>query len=304
MDLNALGFSSVALALLAAASVLIFALSMVLLFGQRQEEQARAARMDLVRRFSGSISARIEEITGELSLTDFLLRLSTTKRAAVRLELSLSMAGFTGSKPLRLIRLAKFAGFAIGGLTMQFGVTAGLMPLPAGIVVWVLMYFAPDLWLRSQISQRAKKIGWQLPEALELLQLCVRAGLGFTSGLQEVAKTQKGAVSAEFSRVLQEMQFGTSRIDAFTNLGERTKQPDLIRFANAMVRADQAGITVADMLAEQARSMRERRTTMAREQAQQVSVKILAPLMVCFMPGVFIVALGPAVITAISTLSG
>jgi tight adherence protein C len=100
------------------------------------------------------------------------------------------------------------------------------------------------------------------------------------------------------------MQFGTPRVEAFTALAERTRQPDLIRFANAMVRADQAGITVSEMLAEQSRAMRERRTGLAREKAQTVSVKILFPLMLCFLPCVFIVVLGPAVINAISTLSG
>jgi len=214
------------------------------------------------------------------------------------------MAGFTGSRPLYLVRILKLVGFVVGGVLMIFGATSTIMPLPMGIVVWLLMYFGPDLWLQNQISQRTKRIGWQLPEALDLLHLCVRAGLGFTSGLQEVARTQKGAVSAEFSRVLQEMQFGTPRVEAFTALAERTKQADLIRFAHAMVRADQAGITVSEMLAEQARSMREARSNLAREKAQQVSVKILFPLMVCFLPGVFIVVLGPAVINAINTLNG
>lgn len=289
----------------ASASVLLLLLAGVLALRLRELEAFRLSRMNLIRQFSGSL---VKKVTGEDEVPEdflsFLLRFSTSRKAMARLELSLSMAGYTGSRPLYIVRLLKLAGFGLGGVLMLFGASSTIMPLPMGLVLWILLYFGPDLWLQNQISQRTKRIGWQLPEALDLLQLCVRAGLGFTSGLQEVAKTQKGAVAAEFSRVLQEMQFGTPRVEAFTALAERTKQPDLIRFSHAMVRADQAGITVSEMLQEQARSMREQRSNLAREKAQQVSVKILFPLMVCFLPGVFIVVLGPAVINAISTLSG
>lgn len=265
---------------------------------------SRITRMNLIRQFSGAMARRVGMDSTPERFIEFLLRISTTKKSVERLELSLSMAGFTGSRPLFLVRVLKFAGLVGGGTLMYFGATSTIMPLPMGLVVWLLLYFGPDLWLQNQISQRTKRIGWQLPEALDLLQLCVRAGLGFTSGLQEVARVQKGAVAAEFSRVLQEIQFGMPRVDAFAALAERTKQADLIRFAHAMVRADQAGITVSEMLAEQARSMREQRSSMAREKAQQISVKILFPLMLCFLPCVFIVVLGPAVINAINTLAG
>lgn len=286
-------------------AVLLLGLAGVLALRTREIQAFRLARMNLIRQFSGALARRTggDEENPE-DLLSFLLRFSTSRKALARLALSLSMAGYTGSRPLFLVRVLKLAGFVVGGAMCLFGASSTIMPLPMGLMVWVLLYFGPDLWLQNQISQRTKRIGWQLPEALDLLQLCVRAGLGFTSGLQEVAKTQKGAVAAEFSRVLQEMQFGTPRVEAFTALAERTKQPDLIRFSHAMVRADQAGITVSEMLQEQARSMREQRSNLAREKAQQVSVKILFPLMVCFLPGVFIVVLGPAVINAIATLSG
>jgi tight adherence protein C len=284
-------------------AVILLLTALIVAVVSRHQENVRESRMNLIRQFSGVVARRVGMNGDSEDLMGFLLRVSTSKKALERLELSLSMAGFTGSRPLYLVRVLKLAGFAVGGVVMLFGASSTLMPLPMGIVVWLLMYFGPDLWLQNQISQRTKRIGWQLPEALDLLHLCVRAGLGFTSGLQEVARTQKGAVSAEFSRVLQEMQFGTARVDAFSALAERTKQPDLIRFSHAMVRADQAGITVSEMLAEQARSMREQRSSMAREKAQQISVKILFPLMTCFLPGVFIVVLGPAAINAMTTLS-
>jgi len=296
-------FSAQTLAMAWAVAVLLLAIAGVITLITRHREASRLNRMNLVRQFSGALARRITSEKAAEDFVAFLLRFSTTRKALERLELSLSMAGFTGARPLYFVRVMKLVGFVAGGVLLVFGATSTIMPLPMGIVVWMLMYFGPDLWLQNQISQRTKRIGWQLPEALDLLHLCVRAGLGFTSGLQEVARVQKGAVSAEFSRVLQEMQFGTPRVEAFTALAERTKQTDLIRFAHAMVRADQAGITVSEMLAEQARSMREQRSNLAREKAQQVSVKILFPLMVCFLPCVFIVVLGPAAINAIATLN-
>lgn len=271
---------------------------------QYREISTREAYKDLIRRFSGGFAVRIGVEEVARNLLGFILRASMTEKMRAKVELRLSMAGYTGKGPLFRFQLVKLVGLAAGLVIGPFAASAGFMPWSFAIVLILLLFMGPDIWLNRQIANRTKKIGWQLPEALDLLQLCVRAGLGFTSGLQEVARVQRGAVAAEFARVLQEMQFGLSRIDAFAALAERTKQADLIRFAHAMVRADQAGITVSDMLQEQARSMREARQNLAREKAQQVSVKILFPLLICFLPGVFIIVLGPAVLNAMATFSG
>ncbi|MHB0929014.1 MAG: type II secretion system F family protein [Candidatus Nanopelagicales bacterium] len=295
------------------APVLAFCWALVVLgaiialgFGARERRviATREEHKELIRRFSGSYANRFSAEEVARDLLSFILRLSMTEKTREKVELRLSMAGYTGGRPLFLFQVIKVSGLAAGLAISALAVPTEIMSWSFAVVMVVLFFFGPDIWLSRQISTRTKKIGWQLPEALDLLQLCVRAGLGFTSGLQEVSRVQRGAVAAEFSRVLQEMQFGLSRIDAFTALGERTKQPDLVRFAHAMVRADQAGITVSDMLAEQARSMRESRHTLAREKAQQVSVKILFPLLVCFLPGVFLIVLGPAVLNAMATFSG
>ncbi|MHB0929729.1 MAG: type II secretion system F family protein [Candidatus Nanopelagicales bacterium] len=291
-----------------AASWMVVVLALIVALGLGVHERSIAATReeykDLIRRFSGNFATRISVEDVARDLLSFILRLSMTEKTREKVELRLSMAGFTGARPLFLFQVIKVSGLAVGLVISALAVPTEIMSWAFALVMVVLFFFGPDIWLSRQISTRTKKIGWQLPEALDLLQLCVRAGLGFTSGLQEVSRVQRGAVAAEFSRVLQEMQFGLSRIDAFTALAERTKQPDLVRFAHAMVRADQAGITVSDMLAEQARSMRESRHTLAREKAQQVSVKILFPLLVCFLPGVFLIVLGPAVLNAMATFSG
>lgn len=277
-----------------AALLLVFAVALG--WRDARSRSVREGYIDLVRRFSGDFSVRYSAEEAARNFLAFVLNIIMPMKTRESVGMRLSMAGHSGAAPMKEFEKWKLIGL-VGGVTLAiFGYTAGLMPLLFAIGLILATFFGPDLWLMRQISARTKRIGFQLPEALDLLTLCVRAGLGFSAGLQEVARVQKGAVAAEFSRVLQEMQFGMSRIDAFTALAERTKQPDLMRFSHAMIRADQAGITVGDMLAEQARSMREARQALAREKAQQVSVKILFPLLACFLPGVFMVVLGPAVL--------
>ena len=290
------------LSALVALSTLLVAVGIVAMWREVRGEQQRNRYKELVRKFSGEFAARIRVEDVARDLLGFVLRLLMPEPDRKRVELRLSMAGYTGAEPLHRFQLARLIGLVGSVVVGILGTATGIMAWSFAVVMVIVVFLAPDIWLARQISARAKRIGFQLPEALDLLQLCVRAGLGFSSGLQEVARVQKGAVSAEFSRVLQEMQFGTSRLDAFQALADRTNQPDLVRFAHAMVRADQAGITMSDMLQEQARSMREARHTLAREKAQQLSVKILFPLMVCFLPGVFLIVLGPAILNAMTTL--
>ena len=117
------------------------------------------------------------------------------------------------------------------------------------------------------------------------------------AALARVAEHQSGPVVAEFDRVLQEMQLGLSRADAFEALARRTKQEDMHRFVAAILQVDKLGIPVAAVLNEQAVEMRKKRQSRAREQAQKVPVKLLGPLLLCFLPGLFIIILGPAIVT-------
>lgn len=100
----------------------------------------------------------------------------------------------------------------------------------------------------------------------------------------------------EFARVLREMQLGQSRQSALESLSRRSRQEDLARFVTAVLQADRLGIAISGILTEQAAEMRAKRRDRARERAQKVPVKILLPVIVCFLPGIFIIVLGPAAI--------
>jgi tight adherence protein C len=185
------------------------------------------------------------------------------------------------------------------GLGMLFAARVGgaaWLALPAA---GILGYFLPDVLAYNQGLKRTEAIQLGLPDALDLLDLCVESGLSLQAALARVAEHQTGPVAAEFGRVLHEMQLGLSRAEAFEALARRTKQEDIHRFVAAILQVDKLGIPVAAVLKEQAIEMRKKRQSRAREQAQKVPVKILGPLLVCFLPGLFIIILGPAVITVV-----
>lgn len=158
-------------------------------------------------------------------------------------------------------------------------------------------FWLPDLLTYNQGLRRTALIQKELPDAIELLSLCVQSGMGFQAALAQVAAFQEGPMAQEFARVLREMQLGQSRQSALESLGRRSRQEDLTRFVTAVLQADRLGIAISGILTEQASEMRAKRRDRARERAQKVPVKILLPVIVCFLPGIFIIVLGPAVIS-------
>lgn len=165
-------------------------------------------------------------------------------------------------------------------------------------------FYVPDLLIYNQGLKRDEEIAKRLPDALDMLNLCVESGLSFQAAMSQVAANQKGPVAEEFAVALQEMQYGRSRAQALTAMAGRTRQDDVQRFVNAMLQVDKIGVPVATVLREQAREMRAKRYARAREQAQKVPVKILMPLMLCFLPALFVIILGPAVYAIVQVFSG
>jgi tight adherence protein C len=185
-----------------------------------------------------------------------------------------------------------------------FGFVVSMFAWTTGGWLWIIVplavvlgFLVPDLLIYNQALRRTDEIAENLPDSIELLNLCVEAGMSFQSALAYVAKSHSGPVSEEFARVLREMQLGQSRQDALLSLSARTKQEDLLHLINAIVQADGLGVAISGVLREQAKEMRSKRRDRAREAAQKVPVKILLPVILCFLPGIFIIVLGPAVIS-------
>jgi tight adherence protein C len=216
-----------------------------------------------------------------------------------RLDRMLSRAGRPPAWPLERVLAAKLIlPPLVAALSLYYIQRAAPGPLPVlvGVVATVVSYFLPDLLLHSRGQERSNKITLELPDTLDQMTIAVEAGLGFDSAMARAGKNGKGPLAEEMVRTLQDIQVGQSRRQAFDSLGTRTDVPDLRKFVRAIVQADKYGVAVADVLRTQAAEMRMQRRQRAEERAMQIPVKVIFPLMLCILPVLFIVLLGPAVL--------
>jgi tight adherence protein C len=163
-------------------------------------------------------------------------------------------------------------------------------------------FFLPDLMLYNTGVKRQAKIQLALPDTLDMLTVCVEAGLGFEAALMQVARNTSGPLGAEFARVLQEMQIGNTRSQALRGMADRTTVRELRAFVTALIQAGELGIPVAGVLREQAKEMRLRRRQRAEAMAQKVAVKICFPLITCLFPALFVIVIGPGAINIMHSL--
>lgn len=185
------------------------------------------------------------------------------------------------------------AGIVVGALFFTKSIAQGLTYT---LLFAALGYFVVDILLINSTQKRQLQIEKDLPDAIDLLSLCVESGLTFEQAASRVSIGLDGPVAQEFGALLGEMQLGNSRTEAVTLLMSRSKSPGFIRFLAALLQVDRLGIPLSSVLQEQAREMRAKRKDRAREEAQKVTVKILMPLMFCFLPAVFIIIIGPAIV--------
>jgi tight adherence protein C len=157
-------------------------------------------------------------------------------------------------------------------------------------------YVLPSAQLRAMAGSRQKMIQRQLPDVMDLLTISVEAGLGFDAAMAQVTQNVPGPLSEEMARLLQEVQIGVSRADAFRHLGERTDVAELQSFVLSMIQADLFGVSIANVLRAQSRELRQKRRQRAEEIAQKIPVKLLFPMIFLVLPALFIVVLGPGAI--------
>jgi tight adherence protein C len=190
----------------------------------------------------------------------------------------------------------------IGGLILGFFVTTligGVSPFIRIVVVGLLAFVGfvvPDSLLNRRVEERQREILRTLSDTLDLLTISVEAGLSLNAAIAQVVQNVPGVLSAEFARMLQEIQLGVPRADAFRNLAERTDVEELNAFALAMIQADVFGVSIASVLRTQAQQLRIKRRQRAEAKAQQTPVKIVFPLILCILPALFIVIVGPGAI--------
>jgi tight adherence protein C len=267
----------------------------------------------------GSIQARnLEELElqqpfSERTLRPFIARLSRMGRrlgsasSADSSERRLAMAGNPGD--LRLtdwIGVKMLVGVATGAIVfIIFGLLAGglIIGVFLGLVGMGIGYLLPEFWLGGRIKARQKIILKMIPDTLDLLTISVRAGLGFDAALAKVVEKLPGPLSDEFRRALAEVRVGKTRRDALRDMVPRTNVQPLSNFIGAIIQAEQLGVSISKVLQVQSEQLRIERRQRAEEQAARAPIKMLFPLVGCIFPSLFIVILGPAIISIVKTMS-
>jgi tight adherence protein C len=233
----------------------------------------------------------------------------TSQSFSQQTEKRLALAGNPGD-----LRVADWLGIKAVGAIVGAGVFVllfvfpGLIKVPvpinfAMILVGVMFgYTIPEFWLGGRVKARQKAILLQIPDALDLLTISVRAGLGFDGALGKVVEKLKGPLTDEFRRALAEIRVGKTRRDALRDIVPRTEVPALTNFIGAVIQAEQLGVSISKVLQVQSEQLRIERRQRAEEMAAKAPIKMLFPLVGCIFPSLFIVILGPAIILIIINL--
>ena len=242
---------------------------------------------------------------GDASALVKLARRLTPASTVRRLERLIIRAGHPQGWTLDRLIVGKLAiplvVVVLGGLIVTTNPAPLLVVLVLGTAV--VCYFLPELLLTSRSQERNEEIALELADTLDQMTIAVEAGLGFDSAMARAGRNGTGPLAQELIRTLQEIQVGQLRRTAYEQLALRTDVPDLRRFVRAIIQADAYGISVADVLRTQAAEMRLKRRQRAEEKAQQVPVKVIFPLLVCILPVLFIVLLGPTVLNMMEAFS-
>jgi tight adherence protein C len=226
----------------------------------------------------------------------------SAERIRRKLDIAGNPPGWTVDRVMSGKVVGAMAGFA-AGMLFQFMLGSITTKIAVVLGATIAGFFAPSMYLYQRTYDRSGRILRELPDAIDLLTISVESGLGFDAAVQQVAHNTEGPLAEEFSRVLREMQIGSSRSESLRALAERTNVPELRSFVSSMVQADAFGIPIANVLRVQSSEMRVKRRQRAEEKAQQVPVKMTIPLIFCILPSLFIVIMGPAVMQVMDSFS-
>lgn len=164
------------------------------------------------------------------------------------------------------------------------------------LIFTALGFFFPQLWLQSRINSRQKEIRKAMPDALDLLTICVEAGLGFEAAMSKVSEKWQNELSIALLRAIREIQLGKARRDALRDMADRIGIPEMTSFVAAVIQSEILGVSLAKVLRIQSDQMRIKRRQRAQEEAGQAPIKMLLPLALLIFPSIFIILLTPAAI--------
>jgi tight adherence protein C len=252
---------------------------------QREIETRRSVNDRLV----GPAAARMAEITQRL-----LPRTNPTEIHQKLMSAGLGQS-MTPQMYLAIRGTCLIGPIALGAVLAVSGL--GPWGLLAGLGIAAIGFIAPDFYINSRVRGRRDSMQAALPDVLDLLCVSVEAGLGFDAALGKVTEKMEGPLVEEVSIMMQEMRIGESRAQALKSFADRLELPETTSFARSIIQADQLGISLGRILRVQAEDMRNRRQMAAEEKAMKAPVKMLFPTVLFIFPAMFIVVLGPAVLS-------
>lgn len=257
------------------------------------EMQASFYQRVILPLFTGSLQ-RLGRLAPQRNLEALHQKLETAGHPA-----NLSIIDFLGLKILG----GALLGFWVGVLTRLVRPDLFMfIVVGVSLIFGFVGFMLPNIWLSSRASARQTEIRKSLPDALDMMSICVRAGLGLSGAMQQVADAWDNALCEEFTRAITEVKLGRTRIEALESMARRTDVNEVRSFVSAIALADKLGVSISKVLVTQAEQMRLLRRQKAEEAAREASIKMLFPLVFLIFPAMFAVILGPAVPLLLETL--
>jgi tight adherence protein C len=212
------------------------------------------------------------------------------------IQYQLTMAGH----PMKLNTFVTFWLVSIavfGGLGFMILVSVGgIKAIAIGVVMLILGYMMPRFWLKGRVKAKQKAVIRALPDNLDLITTCVEAGLGLDAALSRVAEQGQGPLPAELQRMLRDVAMGKLRREAMQELSDRVGVEELTSFINAIIQAEQLGVSIAQVLRVQSDQLRTQRRQRAERTAHEAPIKMIFPLVLLIFPAFLAIILSPAVI--------
>lgn len=297
--------------LLVIAIVLIGAVALVVVGirkSREQEEDPLAARLAEYSQRGEAVSLEEIELSQPFSqrvILPIMRRLGeissrfTPQHVVEQTRIRLELAGNPGRIDASTFLVLHFVAAGLfGGIVFLLSLFSKTFSLPIKLVIvlafTLLGYFFPDLWIRTKINSRQKQVRKAMPDALDLLTICVEAGLGFDAAMSKVNEKWDNELSLAFGRVIREIQLGKLRRDALRDMSDRLGLAEMTSFVAAVIQSEMLGVSMAKVLRIQSDQMRIKRRQHAEEEAHKAPIKMIFPMGLFIFPALMIVLLTPA----------
>ena len=256
-------------------------------------ETVTLEELELAQPFSERVVMPIMRRLGEMSSR------FTPQHVVEQTRVRLELAGNPGRIDASTFMVLHFVSAGVfGGLVFLISLFSQTFTLPIKLAIVlgfiILGYFFPDLWIRSKINSRQKAVRRAMPDALDLLTICVEAGLGFDAAMSKVNEKWDNELSMAFGRVIREIQLGKLRRDALRDMSDRLGLAEMTSFVAAIIQSEMLGVSMARVLRIQSDQMRLKRRQHAEEEAHKAPIKMIFPMGLFIFPALMIVLLTPA----------